>query len=180
MTITIIVLLALAVFHFVYESILAPSFRLSLRFRLFVLRDEVRQLKIECAQSLNGEHLVLLQDSINGLISMLHRFDMASLLGVEFESRKDPEFLKQAEERSRMLDDCKIPRVREIRKQALKIVTEALCVNSGAWVVLFFAPWIVAVIGFSEAKRRIRVFASLTGQDFKRLSASESAAIASI
>lgn len=180
MTIAIIVLLALAVFHFVYESILAPSFRLSLRFRLFVLRDEVRQLKIECAQSWNDEHLVILQDSIKGLISMLHRFDMASLLGLEFESRKDPEFLKQAEERSRVLDDCKVPRVREIRRKALKIATEALCVNSGAWVVLFFAPWIVAVIGFSEAKRRIRVFASLTGQDFKRLSPSESAAIAPI
>jgi hypothetical protein len=70
MTTAIIVLLALAVFHFVHESILAPSFRLSLRFRLFVLRDEVRQLKIECAESLNDEHFVFLQDSINGLISI--------------------------------------------------------------------------------------------------------------
>src|ERR1700736_3495947 len=105
----IVILIALAALHFVYESILAPSFRLSQRFRLFVLRDEVRQLKIECAQSWNDEHLVILQDSIKGLISMLHRFDMASLLGLEFESRKDPEFLKQAEERSRVLDDCKVP-----------------------------------------------------------------------
>src|SRR5882724_10112283 len=111
---------------------------------------------------------------------MLHHFDIASLLGIEFESRKDPEFLKQAEERSRVLDDCKIPRVREIREQALKIAAEALCVNSGAWVVLFCAPWIVALIGYSEAKRRIRVFASLTSQDFNRISPSESAAIAQI
>jgi hypothetical protein len=179
-TTAIIVLVALAVFHFVYESILAPSFRLSLRFRLFVLRDEVRQLKIECVRSLNDEHFVFLQDSINGLISILHRFDMASLFGVEFESRKDPEFLKQAEARSRMLDDCKIPRVREIGNQALKIAAEALFVNSGAWVVLFFGPWVVALIGYSEAKKRIRIFASLTGQDFKRISPPDSAAVAPI
>jgi hypothetical protein len=105
---------------------------------------------------------------------------MASLFGFEFESRRDPEFLKQAEERSRLLDDCKTPRVRQIRKQALKIAAEALFVNSGAGVVLFFAPWIVALIGYSEAKKRIRVFASLTGQDFKRISPPDSAAIAPI
>jgi hypothetical protein len=57
MTTAIIIFLALTVFHFVYESILAPSFRLSLRFRLFVLGDEVRKLKIECAESLNDELL---------------------------------------------------------------------------------------------------------------------------
>ena len=65
MTTTILVLLALAVFHFVYESILAPSLRLSLRFRLFALRDEARQLKIECVDSLNDAHCVFLQASIN-------------------------------------------------------------------------------------------------------------------
>jgi hypothetical protein len=63
MTIAIIVLMALAVFHFVYESIWAPSFRLSLRFRLFVMRDEVRQLKIECAETLGDEHFVCAVDS---------------------------------------------------------------------------------------------------------------------
>jgi hypothetical protein len=103
MTTAIVILLALAVFHFAYEAILAPSLRLSLRFRLFVLRDEVRRLKIECLESLNDNHFVFLQGSINGLISMLHRVDMALLVGVEFESRKDPGFLEQARERARML-----------------------------------------------------------------------------
>jgi hypothetical protein len=64
----ILYLIALAALHFVYESILAPSFRLSLRFKLFVLRDEVRQLKIDCASSLNDRHFDFLQDSINNLI----------------------------------------------------------------------------------------------------------------
>jgi hypothetical protein len=49
----IVILISLAALHFVYESILAPSLRLSLRFTLFALRDEVRQLKIDCASSLS-------------------------------------------------------------------------------------------------------------------------------
>ena len=178
MTTAIIALLALAVFHFTYESVLAPSLRLSLRLRLFVLQDEVRQLKLECAESLHGQHLAFLRDSIDGLTSMLNHVDMASLVGVGLESRRDPTFLKQARERARMLDDCTVLRVREIRKQTLKIAAEALVVNSGAWVVLFFAPWIIASIGYSEAKRRFSVLASLNSREFRRISPVESAAAA--
>jgi hypothetical protein len=180
MTTAIIALLALAVFHFIYESILAPSLRLSLRFRLFVLRDEVRQLKLACVESLHGQHLAFLQDSIDGLTLMLNHVDIASLVGVGLESRRDPTFLEQARERARMLDDCTELRVREIRKQTLKIAAEALVVNSGAWVVLFFAPWIIASIGYSEAKRRFSVLASLNSREFKRVSPVESAAAAVI
>jgi hypothetical protein len=172
----IFILIALAALHFVYESILAPSFRLSLRFKLFVLRDEVRQLKIDCAGSLSDKHFDFLQDSINNLISNLNRFDMATFVGVEFESKKDPSFLKAAEERSRMLDDCTIPRAREIRKQSLKIISAAIFINSGASFLLIFAPIIIAVLGYAEVKQRIRIFAFISDQDLKRIPPSGSAA----
>jgi len=55
MEIAIIVLAGLAVYHFVYEGILAPSFRLKLRFELFELRDELRKLKISHAEDLRDE-----------------------------------------------------------------------------------------------------------------------------
>jgi hypothetical protein len=185
MTTAIITLLALAVFHFVYESIVAPSLRLSLRLRLFDLRDEVEQLKTECVDSecvdsKKGSHCEYLQDSIDGLISRLHRVDVASLLGVEFECRKDPDFLAQAQKRARILDDCPAPRVREIRKQTLKIAAAALIVNSGAWVVLLFAPWALVSVGYSESKKRFRVLASLNSREFKRISLAESGAMAPI
>ena len=165
-------------FHFAYESILAPSLRLSLRFRLFVLQDEVRQLKLECVESLHGQHLAFLRDSIDGLTSMLNHVDMASLVGVGLESRRDPTFLEQARERARMLDDCTVLRVREIRKKTHRIAAEALVINSGAWVALFFAPWIVAAIGYAEARKRFRVLASLNSREFRLVSPVGSAAAA--
>jgi hypothetical protein len=172
----IVILIVLAVLHFVHESILAPSFRLSLRFKLFVLRDEVRELKIDCASSLTDRHFDFLQDSINNLISNLNRFDMATFVGVQLESKKDPSFLKSAEERSRMLDDCNIPRAREIRKQSLKIISAAIIMNSGALFLLIFAPIIIAVLGYAEVKKRIKIFAFISDQDLKRIPSSESAA----
>jgi hypothetical protein len=172
----ILILIALAALHFVYESILAPSFRLSLRFKLFILRDEVRQLKIDCASSLGDKHFNYLQDSINNLISNLNRFDMATFIGVEFESKRDRSFLKSAEERSRMLDDCNIPRARQIRSQSLKIASAAIFINSGALFLLIFAPVIVAFLGYAEVKKRIKIFAFISDQDLKRIPPSESAA----
>jgi len=185
MTTAIFILLALAVFHFVYESIVAPSLRLSLRLRLFVLRDEVEQLKTECVDSESvdskkGSYYEFLQDSINGLISRLHRVDVASLLGVEFQCRKDPDFLAQAQKRARILDDCPVPRVREIRKQTLRIAGEALIINSAVGVVLLLAPWALVSAGYSESKKRFRVLASLNSREFKRVSPAESGAMASI
>jgi hypothetical protein len=180
----IFILIALAALHFVYETILAPSFRLSLRFKLFVLRDEVRQLKIDCAGSLSDKHFDFLEDSINNLISNLNRFDMATFVGVQLESKKDPSFLKSAEERSCMLDDCDFPRVgpgpgpraREIREQSLKIVSAAIFINSGALFLLIFAPVIIATLGYAEVKTRIKIFAFISDQDLKRIPPSASAA----
>jgi hypothetical protein len=172
----ICILIALAALHFVYESILAPLFRLSLRFRLFVLRDEVRQLKIDCASSLSDRHFDFLQDSINNLISNLNRFDMATFVGMELESKKDRSFLKSAEERSRMLDDCNIPRAREISKQSLKIISAAFFINSGVLFLLMFAPIIIAILGYAEVKKRIKIFAFISDQDLKRIPPAQSAA----
>jgi hypothetical protein len=176
----VFILIALAALHFLYESILAPSFRLSLRFKLFVLRDEVRQLKIDYAGSLSDKHFDFLQESINNLISNLSRFDMATFAGVEFESKKDPSFLKSAEQRSRMLDDCDFSRAglraREIREQSLKIVSAAIFINSGVLFLLIFAPIIIAILGYAEVKRRIKIFALISDQDLKRIPPSGSAA----
>lgn len=42
MSTAILIFAFIAVVHFVYESIVAPSWRMKLRNELFVLRDEVR------------------------------------------------------------------------------------------------------------------------------------------
>jgi hypothetical protein len=169
MTLAIYILAFLAILHFVYKSILAPSFRLTLRFQLFELRDEVRALKIECQGSLSDNHFDYLRDSINALICELYRFDAATLALAEHESRRDPEFRKRAEDRARILDDCDIPDARRIRSKSVEIATKALLVNSGA-SGLYLIPIALGFAGYSMLKHKIRIIASLSGPDFKRVS----------
>jgi hypothetical protein len=78
MTILLSVMMLLTLAHFIYESIVAPSLRLKIRYDLFALRDELRFLKIKRGSSLDDKHYVYLQDSINTMISHLARYDIAT------------------------------------------------------------------------------------------------------
>ena len=161
MVTAILVGMALALFHFIYESIVAPDLRLCLTLKLCALHNEVSALKASCADTAAGSQCVLLQESINALISGLDRIRVSSLLGVVWKSRKDPGFLTRAQLRARMLDECSLPRVREIHEETLHIAAKALAVNCIIWVPLFVVPWIVASVSSSAAKGRLRVLASL-------------------
>lgn len=169
----IFIIAFLALFHFVYESILAPSFRLSLRFKLFALRDELRALKIECGARLDDKHFHFLQDSINALISVLFRVDI-TLMAIAVQSYKtDPEFRRRVDERAKILDDCTVEPAREIRRKSLWIFAQALAVNCGIFFTIV-APIAIGHAGYSEIKSRVRKVASLSEQDFKRFAPDDS------
>ena len=170
-----VVFLVVTLYHFVYESILAPSMRLKLRFELFVLRDRVRKLKIENYESFKDKHFYYLQDSLNNLIALLARFDCATLARIEAEMKRHPEMRRRAEERSRTLDDCDLEEAREIRCESLKLASKALAVNSGGWLVYILPPLAVAAAWFglssyvSSFKRRIKAVIAIPQSDIRRV-----------
>src|SRR5687767_577256 len=94
------VLVLLSIIHFVYESIIAPSLRLSLRYKLFALRDEIRELKMAYGNLFADRHFHYMQDSLNALLSVLDRFDLAALIAVGRELKQDPELRKRVEMRT--------------------------------------------------------------------------------
>ena len=144
----LVTFLVVALYHFVYESIVAPSLRLKLRFDLFVLRDRVRSLKIENPEGFQDKHFHYLQDSINTLLALLARFDFATLSRIETEIKRDPAMQKRAEERSRILDDCQLEEARKIRHQTLRLASVALALNSGGWFVYIVPTLAIVAVWF--------------------------------
>ena len=63
--------------HFIYESIILPSIRLSLRFKLFALRDQLRRMVMQGTAS--DEVFRIQQSSINNAINMLSWADQAMI-----------------------------------------------------------------------------------------------------
>jgi len=162
-------LVILALFHLVYESILAPSFRTHLRLELFALRDELRKLKINRRSSFDDRHFSYLQDAVNSLIAFGHGFDGAMLAAVENEFRRDRQFRDKVESRSRVLDDCLVSEAKAIRQKSVGVAARLLLVNSGALFVLV-APCVLCMIGIKEARSRLRTVASLSEHEIRKIS----------
>ncbi len=170
--------------HFVYESILAPSMRLELRFELFKLRDEVRFLKMKNLSSKAAsepefvdEHYGYLQDSINALLCVLYRYDIAAIWTITDRISRDEALRQRVEARARLLDACELPAVRSLRKRQLDIAARALAVNSGPMLLLLLAPTLV-LRGYKAVRGKVRgeIKTSLTvpGTDLKRCIPGES------
>jgi hypothetical protein len=160
-------LILLSIVHFAYESIIAPSLRLSLRYKLFALRDEVRELKMVYGSSLADRHFHYVQDSLNALLSVLYRFDLAALMALEHELKHNTELRKRVEVRAVGLDDCAIAEVKLIREKTFRIAVQALIVNNGFWAVCA-VPVLAASWGVAKLKRLIRESVSLSESDIQR------------
>ena len=178
MTYFIFGMVCAALCHFVYESILAPSLRLELRFELFKLRDEVRFLKMNNLSSKAAsepefvdEHYGYLQDSINSLLCILHRYDLAAIWTITDQISRDEALRQRVEARARLLEDCELPAVLSVRKRQINIAAKALAVNSGPMLLLLLAP-AFALRGYKAVRGKIRgeIKTSLTvpGTDLKR------------
>jgi hypothetical protein len=145
---------------------------LSIRYKLFTLRDELRSLKIECGDSLEDKHYAYLQDSLNTIIAHLPRYDMATLGYAEHVYNNDPEFRRRVDERSHVLDDCGIPRARSIRSRNVRLAAKAILINSGMLCAPIY-PFVLMDVGLSALKKRIKNFASLSEPDFAKVGPSD-------
>jgi hypothetical protein len=167
----LVAILVAALYHFIYESILAPSWRLKLRFELFVLRDKVRALKVDHGVAFQDKHYHYLQDSINTLLSLLARFDLATLGRIEAEMKRNPELQQQSDERSQVLDDCDLEDAKLIRYASLRIAIAALAVNSGGWFIYVLPPLSLA-LGlkryFSSFRQRIKAVVAIPQSEINK------------
>lgn len=166
MIILLEIMFFLALTHFIYESILAPSWRLILRFRLFALRDKVHALKGSSRGLLDDEHYTYLQDSINTMIAMLHRYDIAAIVAAELRYQRDPGFRLRVDRRATILDDCDLPEAQSIRRSSVDLIARAIAVNSGMLCVLLY-PLAFMGIGLSTLQRHLRKFAALSRRELE-------------
>ena len=72
------IMLGLALWHFLYESVIAPSLRHTLRYKFFKLRDELRDIKFEGLTIKEEKAYKLLETSICNLINGMNNIHLAN------------------------------------------------------------------------------------------------------
>ena len=144
----------LAFYHFIYESILLPSFRLNIRFRLFKLRDELRNLKIEDhdIDEFMYDHLEV---SINDKIRLLHIINIQLLHTFSKDLKNNKSLAKKVSELTKRLEECQSEKMQRIRYKIMKYTTLALAVNSGGWFI-YMIPIILGILLWNSIKALIK------------------------
>jgi len=151
MTIFLIVILILAFCHFIYEGVFLPSIRLSLRFRLFELRDEVRFLKFKYSDEFSDDAFDYLHQTLNAAIHILPRIDIRTVrLGV-LTVRKDPDLLKEIQKRSRVLDECQVKELKNLQSETANVAVKILLANHGAWFI-YLVPVVFVIYILDKLK----------------------------
>jgi hypothetical protein len=127
----------LAVAMFVYQQAVLPGIRLTLRYRTFSLRDQLRTLVINGTVKESNPAFQLLHHQLNYMCSSLSTYDLARL--AHSASKMDEQRKAQIHRAMKMMEEAPAE-IRKIYEESLNVCVKALIFNS-----LFF--FIVATTG---------------------------------
>lgn len=171
MTTLFLIFVALAVFHFVVEGIIAPSERSKIRLQLFGLRDEVRMAKIEHKHELDNELFDHLQSHANKSIHLLHNYNLVGLFQTIQAKRRNDSLYRTMKARmarfDSLVDGSKVPGMREMHLRSVLYTGKGFFYNSLGWLPYVAVPILAgsaALVLTSMFKRaQKRCVAWLTG-----------------
>jgi hypothetical protein len=161
-------LVVLTLIHFIYEGILAPSFRATLRLNLFALRDRLRKLKMEKQDELSDEVFRELQDSINFAAVRLNQIDLRLLKNARDAFERDEKLRRRVERRIAMIEACPVAELHEIRREYFEVLDNALATNMGGWFP-YLVPIIIGFILKDSAQNLVKKVFSLSDNDIDKI-----------
>lgn len=170
----------LVLWHFVYDAILAPSIRLSIRYKLFTLRDRLRLLKYEKEDELTDPVFEQLEFCINHSIHNLSQIGFGTIYSLKREIQRSPGLEAELKKRIEVVRENKLKEVREINVRLLALNGRSLMVNSGGWLpyaiaLVLIILLIALVFGFiARIKRRcisiLQLFSYAKDEEYQILS----------
>lgn len=126
----------------------------------------MRALKADCGDLFDDEHFAYLQDSINTMIAMLHRYGVVAIVAAELRYRRDPDFKRHVDARAAILEECNMPQVQSIRRRSVHLVGQAIAVNCGMLCAPLF-PFALMGIGLSTLRKHLRKFSALSRRELE-------------
>lgn len=133
MAILIIVLFVFAGFHFIMESIWIPSERVQVRFKLFALRDRLRNLYIS-NQDHDRKAVDILEKSLNTNIAYLAAYNFGFRLKLKGILEDHPNIKKTVDRDLKVLDEARSIEIKEIIMRRNAYMNDALAINSYGWI----------------------------------------------
>lgn len=146
MTTLIFVFIGCALLHLIYEGVMLPMIRLELRNRLFILRDELRRLKIEQPNACSDLVFEYVDVGISRFINNLSWMTLSNLCRV---MRHEP----SAESKRRMneIEACSSEKVNQIFQDASSVLRSAFISSFGVGFL-----YVIPIVVFGVCCSKIR------------------------
>ncbi len=144
MSILILTLAFLAVWHFVYESIIAPCQRMKQRNKLFELRDKLRNVYIDGINEDDKQAFEVCQSGINNLLYTLPYISVASQLKLERMKEHDKELAERIDKAVSSVENCKNEEIIKIFNESANVIKDVLFINLGGWMI-YLIPIVILV-----------------------------------
>lgn len=143
------ILFVFAIYHFVYESIIAPNIRLELRFELFKLRDELRNIKLNTELSKNDNEVFnMLDETVCVAINRLPFFNVSSNIDASREFENNKSFKERVLKKTNLIESTNIIEFQEINKKIMKTTFRAFLTNIGG-LIFMLTPFIIVLFFLS-------------------------------
>lgn len=147
-----------AMLHFIYEGIIAPTIRTRLDHRLFELRDELRNVKIDRRHECEEEAYGIVDDGLNMYIGRVGMVTISFVLWLK-RCMRDEALRKEVWRRTEKLEKANISELADIAHRGAYVLEWALIFNSLPLIVIAIPFAIAAAIYSYLHKLGVRLFA---------------------
>ena len=153
MAIVLYVIIAFALGHLMYESIIAPNKRMALRAELLMIQIELHQMDIEKLN--DNDKAVYHMVSVANLMTRLPKIDISLIQEMKKRYDTDSKLRERLEKRHKMVLATESAELKSLLNRSQNVIADAFKVNSGAW-----AMWIIPITMFSTFMVGVQEFAS--------------------
>ena len=138
------------IWHFFYESVLAPSLRHGYRYNFFELRDNLRNLKISGNLSEKDEKIYkILDNSICNMIDTMSIISLGNYITLKKAIEKNEKVKQSIEKTRKFIDSADNKELLEIEKEIQNLGSKTLIINNGGWFAILLIPiFILFIIAF--------------------------------
>jgi len=136
MKILLFALAAIALWHFIYEGVIAPSIRMHLRNRLFALRDELRAAHAAGGISREDEQAFwFVHNGINSFLNRLSALTVSNIKRIQRAHDADPKLRAAFEDHLGKVLNAKAPVITSVFGRTNEVIQIGMIVNAGGWFI---------------------------------------------
>ncbi|MCT8631639.1 hypothetical protein NUS50_04195 [Glaesserella parasuis] len=160
--------LALAIGHFIYESIIAPNLRVGIRNELFEIKDELDLISLDELSENDKTIYYMLHSSLTGLMLRLPKLNLSLMKEAQDKFETDAKFRAKVLKKRQLIESSHNTTLKDLYRRSNNAFSDAFIINTGAWFMLLF-PLLFVMKAMAKAQKIVSGIITLSTKQMQKL-----------